>query len=199
MDTPDLSPKAAEIALCAQSLLATRGYNGFSYADISEAVLISKASIHHHFPSKAELVQTVLRRYRAQGRAGLAALEKQVTDPLARLHAYTGYWEACIRDGSSAFCICAMLGSELSAVPQVVADEVRGHFLDLAAWLTSLLEQGAARGIFKLRAAPESEAMALMATVHGGMLAARVYGDSEVFATIVQQGVRQLLAPVRQP
>ena len=198
MDTPDLSPKAAEIALCAQSLLATRGYNGFSYADISEAVLISKASIHHHFPSKAELVQTVLRRYRAQGRAGLAALEKQVADPLARLHAYTGYWEACIRDGSSAFCICAMLGSELSAVPELVADEVRGHFLDLTAWLTSLLEQGAARGIFKLRAAPESEAMALMATVHGGMLAARVYGDAEVFATIVQQGVRQLLAPVRQ-
>ena len=198
MDTPDLSPKAAEIALCAQSLLATRGYNGFSYADISEAVLISKASIHHHFPSKAELVQTVLRRYRAQGRAGLAALEKQVTDPLARLHAYTGYWGACIRDGSSAFCICAMLGSELSAVPELVADEVRGHFLDLAAWLTSLLEQGAAKGIFKLRAAPESEAMALMATVHGGMLAARVYGDAEVFATIVQQGVRQLLAPVRQ-
>ena len=198
MDTPDLSPKAAEIALCAQSLLATRGYNGFSYADISEAVLISKASIHHHFPSKAELVQTVLRRYRAQGRVGLAALEKQVTDPLARLHAYTGYWEACIRDGSSAFCICAMLGSELSAVPELVADEVRGHFLDLAAWLTSLLEQGAAKGVFKLHAAPESEAMALMATVHGGMLAARVYGDAEVFATIVQQGVRQLLAPVRQ-
>ena len=198
MDNPDLSPKAAEIALCAQSLLATRGYNGFSYADISEAVRISKASIHHHFPSKAELVQTVLRRYRAQGRAGLAALEKQVTDPLARLHAYTGYWGACIRDGSSAFCICAMLGSELSAVPELVADEVRGHFLDLAAWLTSLLEQGAAKGIFKLRAAPESEAMALMATVHGGMLAARVYGDAEVFATIVQQCVRQLLVPVRK-
>lgn len=198
MDTPDLSPKAAEIASCAQLLLATRGYNGFSYADISEAVLISKASIHHHFPSKAELVQTVLRRYRAQGRVGLAALERQVTDPLARLHAYTGYWEACIRDGSSAFCICAMLGSEFSAVPELVADEVRGHFLDLAAWLTSLLEQGAAKGVFKLRAAPESEAMALMATVHGGMLAARVYGDAEVFATIVQQGVRRLLAPARQ-
>src|SRR5687767_9466094 len=103
----DLSPKAAEIAICAQALLATRGYNGFSYADISEAVHISKASIHHHFPSKAELVQTVLRRYREQGREGLAALQKSVADPLDRLRAYTGYWETCIRDGSSPFCICA--------------------------------------------------------------------------------------------
>ncbi|MDB5847757.1 MAG: transcriptional regulator, TetR family protein [Rhodoferax sp.] len=196
MDATELSPKAAEIAKCAESLLATKGYNGFSYADISEAVHISKASIHHHFPSKAELVQTVLRRYREQGRVGLAALEKQVTDPLARLQAYTGYWAACIRDGTSAFCICAMLGSELSAIPESVADEVRGHFLDLAAWLTNVLEQGAAKGIFLLRTAPESEAMALMATVHGGMLAARVYGDSEVFATVVQQSVKQLLAPL---
>lgn len=198
MDFIDLSPKAAEIAACAQSLLATRGYNGFSYADISETVRISKASIHFHFPSKAELVQTVLRRYREQGRQGLAALEKQVTDPLARLHAYTGYWETCIRDGTSPFCICAMLGSELSSIPAPVADEVRGHFRDLAAWLASVLEQGAAERIFRLRTDPAAEAMALMATVHGGMLAARVYGDPEAFATVVRQSVSQLLAPVHR-
>jgi len=36
-----------------------------------------------------------------------------------------------------------------------------------------------------------------MATVHGGMLAARVHGDPEAFATVVQQDVKQLLAPER--
>ncbi|WP_077000531.1 TetR/AcrR family transcriptional regulator [Variovorax sp. KK3] len=195
MDSTLLSAKAAEIANCAQSLLSTRGYNGFSYADISETVQISKASIHHHFPSKAELVQTVLRRYREQGREGLAALQRMVADPLERLHAYTGYWETCIRDGSSPFCICAMLGSELPAVPESVAEEVRGHFVDLTAWLAALLEQGSANGIFRLRTDAASEAMALMAVVHGGMLAARVYGDPEAFATVVQQGVKQLLVP----
>jgi TetR/AcrR family transcriptional repressor of nem operon len=198
MELTDLSPKAAEIAACAQSLLTTRGYNGFSYADISEAVHISKASIHFHFPSKAELVQTVVQRYREQGRDALAALEKQITDPLDRLHAYTGYWEACIRDGTASFCVCAMLGSELSAIPESVAIEVRGHFLDLVRWLATILEQGAAKGTFLLRTDPQAEAAALMATVHGGMLAARVYGDPEVFATIVQQSVRQLLAPIHQ-
>lgn len=194
MESTELSPKAAEIAVCAQSLLATRGYNGFSYADISEAVHISKASIHFHFPSKAELVQTVLRRYRERGREALAALEKQIPDPLARLHAYTEYWEACIRDGTAPFCICAMLGSEMPAIPAPVADEVRGHFSDLATWLASILEQGAANGTFRLRTDAAAEAMALMATVHGGMLAARVYGDPEAFATVVRQGVGQLMA-----
>jgi TetR/AcrR family transcriptional repressor of nem operon len=195
METLELTPRAAEIATCAQLLLAASGYNGFSYADISESVHISKASIHHHFPTKADLVQTVLRRYREQGREGMAALEKNIKDPLVRLQAYTGYWEACIRDGTSPFCICAMLGSELSAVPDQVADEVRGHFVDLAAWLATTLKQGAAKGIFQLRTSPKSEAATLMATVHGGMLAARVHGDPDVFATIVRQSVKQLLAP----
>lgn len=193
MDSPEISPRAAEIATCARSLLAVRGYNGFSYADISAAVHISKASIHHHFPSKAELVRTVLQRHREQGRKGLAALEEQVTDPLVRLRAYTGYWEGCIRDGSSPFCIFAMLGSELAAIPDEVAIEVRGHFSDLVAWLTTTLKDGAEKGVFQLRTTPHAEAEALMATVHGGMLAARVHGDPEAFATIVHQGVGQLM------
>jgi len=188
----ELSPRAAEIIACAQTLLGTGGYNGFSYADISESVGISKASVHHHFPSKADLVQTVVRRYREEGRKGLAALESQVSDPLAQLQAYTGYWEACIRDGSSSFCVCAMLAAELPAIPGQVAEEVRGHFRDLAAWLASVLAKGAATGVFRLRAGPEPEAMALMATVHGAMLSARAYGDPQVFATIVGASVGQL-------
>lgn len=60
----ELSPKAVEIIAHARSLLEAGGYNGFSYADISARVHISKASIHHHFPSKAELVRVVVARYR---------------------------------------------------------------------------------------------------------------------------------------
>ena len=193
MEQMNLSPKAAEIVACARSLLATGGYNGFSYADISAAVNITKASVHHHFSSKAELVQTVVRLYREESRRGMAALEEQTADPLAQLRAYTGYWEGCIRDGTSSFCICAMLASELSAVPDEVAVEVRGHFHDLAAWLASLLTRGATKGTFRLRGPAETEAMGLMATVHGGMLAARAHGDPDVFATIVQRGVGLLL------
>jgi TetR/AcrR family transcriptional regulator, transcriptional repressor for nem operon len=188
----ELSPRATEIIACARTLLVAGGYNGFSYAGISESVQISKASIHHHFPSKAELVQTVVRRYRDEAQQGLAAIQRSISDPLAQLQAYTRYWEACIRDGSSAFCICAMLAAEMPAIPEQVADEVRGHFCDLAAWLASILEAGAAKGIFRLRTDPESEAMALMAAVHGAMLSARAFGDPEVFATIVEASVGRL-------
>ena len=188
----ELSPKANEIVMRARSLLAAGGYNSFSYADISESVHISKASVHHHFPSKAELVQTVIVLYRREAQAGLATLEKQIPDPVAQLHAYTGYWAACIRDGSSPFCICAMLAAELPAIPGSVAHEVRGHFLDLASWLASVLARGASQGVLFLQTSPEAEAMAFVATVHGAMLSARAYGDPEVFTTIVQPLMRRL-------
>lgn len=188
----ELSPKAAEIVACAQALLAVGGYNGFSYADISAAVQISKASIHHHFPSKAELVRTVVARYRAEARAGMNALERQVPDTLGQLGAYTSYWAACIQDGTSPLCICAMLAAELPAIPTEVAAEVRGHFQDLAQWLESVLARGAAEGVFALQATPAAEAMALMATVHGAMLSARAYGDAGIFTTILQPVLHRL-------
>ncbi|MGE8614637.1 MAG: TetR/AcrR family transcriptional regulator [Achromobacter veterisilvae] len=191
MDT-ELSPRAAEIAEHTKILLAAGGYNGFSYADISDRVRIGKASIHHHFPSKAELVLTVVVQHRAQSRTGLAALDKQVADPRARLDAYTGYWTACIRDATSPICICAMLAAELPAVPREVADEVQGYFRDLSAWLESVLKKGAATGQFRLQDTAAVEANALMATVHGAMLSARAFDNPAIFESITQAAIRRL-------
>lgn len=188
----ELSPKAAEIAAHARSLLAAGGYNSFSYADISERVHISKASIHHHFPSKTELVRVVVAQYREEARQGLAALDRQLADPLAELNAYVNYWSTCIRDGASPFCICAMLAAELPTIPAEVADEVRGHFQDLSAWLASLLKKGKARGQIQLLGSPAAEAKTLMATVHGAMLAARAFGDPQTFQAIVHPAIARL-------
>jgi TetR/AcrR family transcriptional repressor of nem operon len=191
MDT-ELTPRATEIATCARGLFVSGGYNSFSYADISESVHISKTSIHYHFPSKAELVRTILVHYREEARSGLETLSQQIPNPLAQLEAYTGYWASCMRDDASSFCICAMLGAELPTIPSEVAEEVRCHFLDLTAWLTSVMAKGAAEGALFLKTSPEGEAMTFMATVHGAMLSARAYGDPDVFAAIVQPLLRRL-------
>ena len=188
----DISPKAAEIIACAQSLLAAGGYNGFSYADISGSVRISKASIHHHFPTKAGLVVRVVRQYRELARAGMAALEKQTPEPLAQLAAYVSYWADCLRDEASPICICALLAAQLPSIPREVANEVRRHFEDLAKWLTAVLSRGAKEGVLHLRGSAKSEAMTLMATVHGAMLSARAYGDPEIFRSSVQPVLKRL-------
>jgi len=173
-----------EILACARSLIVAGGYNGFSYADISDVVGIRKASIHHHFPSKADLVRTLVARYREDAEAAIANLERQVPQPLNQLKSYIAYWEACIADASAPFCVCALLACELPVLPQEIGLEVRAHFRSLSAWLTSVLERGARHGELKLTGPARSEAEGFMATVHGAMLSARAYGDPKIFGTV---------------
>jgi len=191
----ELSAKAREIIACTKALLAIGGYHSFSYADISDAVHISKPSIHHHFPSKAELVQRVVAAYREEALAGITKLERHVQGPLEQLQAYTHFWAACLRDRNSSFCVGAMLAAELPTLPAQVAAEVRGHFVDLSEWLSSLLNRGAADGVFVLQGSPRMEALAFMASVHGAMLSARAHGDPELFTQILQPALRRLTLP----
>ncbi|WP_243079547.1 TetR/AcrR family transcriptional regulator [Pantoea sp. MQR6] len=190
----ELSQKANEIVAHTRRLLTTGGYKSFSYADIAEVVQIRKASIHHHFPGKADLVRTVVAQYCEEARAGMSALDRQLNDPLAELKAYIGYWSQCIKDGSSSFCICVMLAVELPTLPAEVAAEVSRHFHDLSNWLTSLLEKGQSEGTFKLQETPAVEAKALMATVHGAMLAARAFDNADMFQQIIEPVFNRLIA-----
>jgi len=175
---------ADDILDCAQTLIMRGGYNGFSYADIAEVVGIRKASIHHHFPGKADLVRALISRYRADARQGFAQVETMTSDPHEQLRLYLDYWQKCLLDGTAPICICALLAGELPVLPAEIATEVRLHFQTLAKFLTDTLERGAQSGAFHLSDTPSAEAEAFMATVHGGMLSARVGGDPKLFGTI---------------
>jgi TetR/AcrR family transcriptional repressor of nem operon len=181
-----------EIIRCARALIVAGGYNGFSYADIADVVGIRKASIHHHFPTKVDLVRTLLQRYREEFDAGVAAIDERFPDPIERLRAYIGFWEGCIDDPTTAFCVCALLASEMPLLPTELTQELRGHFKALSAWLVSVLERGADQGSLVLNGTAHAEAEAFMATVHGAMLSARAYGDTEVFSVITHSLLKRL-------
>jgi len=188
-----IAPSTADdILASARSLIMAGGYNGFSYADIAAVVGIRKASIHHHFPSKVDLVRSLVQQYREEARAGLAALERTAVDPRDQLSRYVAYWEKCLADASAPFCVCALLATELPVLPAEVVAEIRMHFATLSAWLESAFERGARLGIIVSPNTPHAEAEAFMAVVHGAMLSARVNGDPKLFATITTAALQRL-------
>lgn len=189
----NLSPKAEDILKCARSLILASGYDGFSYADISKIVGIRNASIHHHFPSKADLVKALVARHREDAEAGIAALERSVPAPIEKLRGYMAYWETCIADTSVPFCVCALLASQLPALPEPVAFEVRAYFRSLSAWLASVLDRCAKQGSVRLHGTAVAEAETFMATIHGAMLSARAYGDPQMFGLITRQLLERLI------
>ncbi|MBX5039706.1 TetR/AcrR family transcriptional regulator [Rhizobium lentis] len=192
--TASTSDKILDIA---QLLIVAGGYNGFSYADISAAIGIRKASIHHHFPTKAELVTVLVDRYRKQAEAGLQSLREQAANPADQLQFYVNYWHTCIRDASQPFCVCAMLAGEMQMLPEEVASRVRAHFQSLAAWLSSVLQAGVEQGVFRLDKRPEEQAQMLMASVHGAMLSARALGDPGLFIAVIAPEIVRLRAADR--
>lgn len=190
-----ISSQAARILDSAKAHIASGGYSGFSYADISAEVGITKASIHHHFPKKSDLVRVLLQRYRASAAEGLAALTAKIENPLDRLRAYTAWWATCISDGSMPICICAMLSAEVPSLPDEITTEVRLHFDHLVNWIEGVMVAGRDGRLIHLRDTPVAEAHAFMATVHGAMLSARACGDAALFQRIVGAVMTRLAPP----
>lgn len=190
----NLATTSDQILASARNFIVAGGYNGFSYADIAGEVGIRKASIHHHFPGKVDLVRAVVVQHRERTEASMTDLESKVLDPLASLRTYAGFWAKCIEDASMPFCVCALLASELPALPPEIAVEVRAYFRFLSSWLTKVMQRGAEQGVLKFAGSAELEAETFMATVHGAMLSARAYGNPAIFDAILAPAVQRLSA-----
>jgi TetR/AcrR family transcriptional repressor of nem operon len=169
----------------ASKLITNVGYNGFSYADLSKRLGIRKPSIHHHFPSKVDLVVAVVEQQRATIRAQLEALEAGNPDALGQLLAYVNYWKRCIEDESATFCLAGVLAAELPGLPAGVGASVQGHFNDLGNWIERVLTLGVEQGTIQLELEPKTSSQFFQTAVYGAMVMARAYGDPSKFTLIV--------------
>ena len=186
------SETAERILGTARTLIGDHGYSAFSYADIADAVRIRKASIHHHFPTKANLVVAVLKAHQERFLHGSELLTQTIANPLARLTAYVQHWENCIGDNSQPFCIAALLAAELPSLPEEVRFEVQRHFQHLSGWIRDTLEEGVSRGTLTLEGTPEDEAQMFMAAIHGAMLSARALGNCDVFKAVTNGALQRI-------
>jgi len=87
MATQDTAQRILDIA---ERLVQTRGYNGFSYADIAQAMKVTKASLHYHFPAKADLGARLIERYEKNFLAALERIDRDTRDAPGKLRRYAG-------------------------------------------------------------------------------------------------------------
>lgn len=140
------------------------GYNGFSFRDLAEDVGIKSASIHHHFPTKEELVATLSARYTDKVLARIAELPAG----RARIDGYRRLLRGALTD-QLMMCMCGLLGAESAALPKPVTVETRRFFDMLISDLTAALAGETDH--------PRRAARALVAQFEGAMLLARAYED----------------------
>src|ERR1700683_4181410 len=174
-------PTAAATAILdvAEQLAQTRGYNGFSYADIASQLGVTKASLHYHFPSKAELGRALIERYEILFGAALEAIDQQAEEPAEKLQRYVGLYNSVL--SNDRMCLCGMLAAEYATLPAPMQEGLKLFFNANERWLTAVLEDGLLSGAFRFREPAGERARALLGALEGVMLVARSYGEPRRF------------------
>lgn len=175
MPTRDMKSRLLDIA---QELVQIRGFNAFSFHDLAARVRRRAPSIHHHFPSKAELGRQLMARYRAGFGARLAEIESRVRGPRARLTRFLGLFRETFRLGDR-LCMCGMLATEYATLPRPVRAEVTAFYRDTEAWLARVFEAGRAEGRLRFAGSPASAARMFFNSLEGAMIAARAFKDEK--------------------
>jgi TetR/AcrR family transcriptional regulator, transcriptional repressor for nem operon len=176
---------AARILDSAERLVQSRGFNGFSYADVAAELGITKASLHYHFPGKAELGEALIGRYAARFADALEEIDARGGDAPAKLAAYARIYADVLRD--KRMCLCGMLAADYDTLPEPMRDAVL-HFFDAnQGWLANVFEQGQAEGSIHLDGSPGNAAQALVGGLEGALLIARPYGEVARFEAAATQ------------
>ncbi len=177
----------------AERLVQVRGFNGFSYADVAAELKISKASLHYHFPGKAELGQALIERYASRFGEALEAIDGDGGDAPAKLEAYARIYAEVL--GEQRMCLCGMLAAEYDTLPKPMGNAVVGFFDENEAWLTGVLEQGQAEGSLQLTGSPGEAAQAIVSGLEGALLVARPYRDVARFQAAAKGLLTSFAAP----
>lgn len=175
----------------AQRLVQSRGFNGFSYADVAEELGIRKASLHYHFRTKDDLGRALMARYRERFRGALAEIEAAAPHAPERLRRYAKLYLSVLRD-EDRMCLCGMLAADFTTLARPLKDEVRRFFDDNEAWLARVLEAGRRAGTLDFKGAAAGQAVALVSGLEGAMLVARSTRGARRF----EETARRLLASV---
>jgi len=176
---PKPGSTAERVLDVAERLVQTRGFNGFSYADIATELGVTKASLHYHFASKAELGEALIRRYAQRFGAALAEIDRSITSPSAKLDAYVELYAEVLR--GERMCLCGILAAEYQTLAEPMREAVIAFFDANEAWLTDVLVCGAQDGTVVCVSAPSDAAKMMLCGLEGAMLVARPYGDVDRF------------------
>lgn len=161
-----------------------RGYDGFSYADISSDLAIDKPSVHHHFVTKADLARELVMRYRERFDA---ARDEPTADARERLRRYASlYAELFTRGGR--VCLCGVLTADAMTLPAAVRELTAAFFVDQRSFIAEVLRSSRADAPRARRGAET-----FLAGLEGALLLARAADDPAARATTVDRVALSLI------
>ena len=181
----DTAQRALDVA---ERLVQVRGFNGVSYADVAAEIGVTKAALHYHFATKAELGEALINRYASRFEAALGEIGQRRVDALSKISAYATIYLDVLRQGRT--CLCGMLAAEYQTLPAAMQHAVVKFFDLNETWLEGVLDEGHQSGTLRHHGSARDAAQVVIGTLEGAMLVARLHDDP----TRLEAAADQLLA-----
>ena len=162
------------------------GFDGFSYADLAQDVGIRKASIHHHFPSKATLAEALMQRYHENFQDICADIEASCDTGGAQLAKLIQQYKGGSDEGKR-ICLCASFSASRDSLPPEVIEKISQFREMVVGWMTKAFDKGRTDSTISGVTHPALEARSTMSLLEGAQLAARAEENPALFedATIL--------------
>lgn len=166
MDTKSKIMNAAEAAI------VKGGYGSFSFRDIAEEVGIKSASVHYHYPTKADLVVAVMARFTEDFQRVLPDPNTEEFDAKSTLNAFIDAFRMQNVDRHS-MSICTMLTADKQQLSAPVSQSLADFYQVKLAWLTKVFMrlEGTSEEVSNTRAGQ------FIATLHGASVLVQATGE----------------------
>jgi TetR/AcrR family transcriptional repressor of nem operon len=150
----------------AEERMREAGYHGFSFRELAAKIGIKSASVHHHFPTKADMAAAVARRYLERFLENVAPKPGETGEDVIAVYR-SAFRRSIEQDGG--MCLSGMLGAESGGLPAEVAEEIENFF------------RRAVEDLAQRLGGSEDRAFAVLATLEGALIIARAYGEVAAF------------------
>ncbi|WP_121965458.1 TetR/AcrR family transcriptional regulator [Myroides sp. N17-2] len=175
-----------DIVNIADELIRTKGYNAFSYTDISTRLNIKNASIHYHFPTKSDLGVEVIKSTIEQF--------KVVTDSWNKMDSRTQFKKfVTMHDKTNKkhwLCLMGALSSSVDTLSDDMKKELKKMANTILDYLTDLLAKGKEEGVFSFDTDAKTKAYLVQSSLLASLLLDNVMGDKTY--KIIQNGVLEI-------
>lgn len=182
-----MSATREKIIALADGLVRTKGFNAFSYKDLSEPLEIKNAAVHYHFPAKADLGIGVIDQEIDQFMVQTARWRDLPEDKqLVKLFEVFG--NHCKKGN---ICLMGSLAPDYETLPAPMQEKVQTMGNNILEWLRDCLMKGRKHKHFHFDGAPYDRALLIITNLQSSLILSRVLG-TQVFDRISKQLMQDL-------
>lgn len=177
-----------EIISIGDSLIRDRGYNAFSFSDISKQLNIKNASIHYHFPTKTALGLAIVQEHLNR----LEQLKNKTTgkSSLEKLNAFLSIYSAAKSENK--ICIVGSFATDLYTVEPGIQNEIKKLTNNILKWVTEILQDGKSKGVFHFSINERTKALMIITNMLAAVQLTRLTNKQD-FQQIKENVINDLI------